>query len=602
MLFIAAKSALMGQMRHDLFEKCLLQNNFTRNFIRAETPGVVRSHADKLIGAGLVNEKQNIGEVSKIFSNIQRFAGKYTSFTQNRALKLLEGVGASPSIQMIANDVHGTEELTTSTELGLKGYVDATVEVSSLPANGIVNHMQQRSPIKTLMGVELKTGHNQTPQQAHMAQLCLYTLTLRTRYGSSSFSSTPDANTSTSHYEGSSNGGMLLYLNHESLNAVHISPHVNEIKSLLNQRNVLASELKRASKPRGVEIEDHKEKENRKITIHPATPVALPELLPSSSSCERCYMNRECMLNAAVEMNASNDTTNERSHKALLDHFTAHLDQTEIQYLKEWDRLIDLEDSSSRQEITKAWLMTSSQREMSTGNTISSLRIDQSSIEERVMESSDIIVRLLRSSDSTLSTPMNDLKFEAGSRVVISTDGTSTLQTTASSGRKRTRYIFNLCKAKIHAIDRHCVSILVSQSDHRRLHSMVKIESSDTHTLKFRLDKEDFVGGSSTLRQNLVRLFTADMLPFSTKSDKSQETLTNTQQRLTSRAPFLRRMLVHLDSPQFASVSSQDLFGAPNTSSLGREFSALNEDQQGAVLKVNTVKYGYPYYAIMSNE
>ncbi len=578
----------MGQMRHDLFEKCLLQNNFTREFVRNETPGVVRSHADKLIGAGLINEKQSIEEVSRIFSKMQRFACKYTSFTKNRAMRVLDGVGASPSVQMIANDVHGTEELTTSTELGLKGYVDATVEASTLPANGIVNHnIHQRSPTKTLMGVELKTGHNQTPQQAHMAQLCLYTLTLRTRYGSSSCSSPSNTETTSSHYQGASNGGMLLYLNHQNLNAVHISPHVNEIKSLLNQRNVLATELKRASKPRGVEIEDDKEKENRKITVHPATPVALPELLSSSSSCERCYMNRECMLNAAVERSHSNDGESVRSHKALLDHFTAHLDPTEIQYLKEWYRLIDLEDSSSRREITKAWLMSSSHRETSTGNTISSLGIDESSIEERVVESSDIIVRLLRSSDSTLSTPMNDLKFEVGSRVVMSTDGSSTFHTAISSGRKRTRHVFNLCKAKIHAIDSHCVSILVSQSDHRRLHSMVKIESSEAHALKFRLDKEDFVGGSSTLRQNLVRLFTADIIPFSTKSGASQETLTNTQQRLKSRAPFMRRMLIHLDPPQFDSILSQNLFGAPETSSLAHEFSALNKDQQGAVLKVS---------------
>jgi hypothetical protein len=48
---------------------------------------------------------------------------------------------------------------------------------------------------------------------------------------------------------------MLLYLNQAGLNAVHISPDVSELKSLLSQRNVVAAELKRAAAPRGIVIE-----------------------------------------------------------------------------------------------------------------------------------------------------------------------------------------------------------------------------------------------------------------------------------------------------------------------------------------------------------
>jgi hypothetical protein len=238
-------------MRHELFEKCLLQNNFTTDFAKVEAFRIVRDHGDKLIGAGLLNEKQITLEVVKILPNIQRFACTYTSFTTNDSCGGMVGMGNSPNIEVLANNIHGTEEFAISTELGIKGFIDASVEVTTRHPHGIQGYPKSGNSTRSLMGIELKTGHNQTPQHAHMAQLALYTLALRTRYGSVVPNNVPP----TDCLEGASDGGMLLYLNQESLNAVHVSPDINELKSLLNQRNVVASELRRASSPRGVTIE-----------------------------------------------------------------------------------------------------------------------------------------------------------------------------------------------------------------------------------------------------------------------------------------------------------------------------------------------------------
>ncbi len=244
--FHTAKSALVGTMRHELFEKCLLQNDFTMDFAKIEAKRIVRDHGDQLIGAGLVNEKQMTSEVVKMLPNIQRFVATYTNFTRNQNGGELVGMGNSPTIDVLASCMHGTEEFAISTELGIKGYIDASVEVTTRQrAQGFINVGDSG---RSLMGIELKTGHNQTPQHAHMAQLALYTLALRTRYGSFVGSSSESV-------DGASGGGMLLYLNQESLNAVHVSPQVNELKSLLNQRNVVASDWRRASLPRGVTID-----------------------------------------------------------------------------------------------------------------------------------------------------------------------------------------------------------------------------------------------------------------------------------------------------------------------------------------------------------
>ena len=252
-------------MRHDLFEKCLTHRNFTREFVKEQAPRIVRDHAEQLIGCGIYDESNSIKEVMRIQPQLQRFANTYTiprMGHQQHNLNngtLLEGHGMSPSVNFVATTVQNTEEGTVSTELGLKGFIDATVKATTRGCavqRTIYGNEQPTPSQNALMAIELKTGHNQTPHMNHVAQLSLYTLTLRSRHGSmNSVNQNGCISAKASKCNGASNGGMLLYLNHESLNAVHVSPAMNEIKSLLSQRNTIATEMKLASKPRGITIQ-----------------------------------------------------------------------------------------------------------------------------------------------------------------------------------------------------------------------------------------------------------------------------------------------------------------------------------------------------------
>lgn len=238
---------------------CLLHNNFSREFAKNAVRTIVRNHGDKLIGAGLVNEKLMNFEVLKIMPNIRKFAEIYTKFTINDNHAILTGVGMSPSIEVLAERLHGTEEFAISPELGIKGFIDASVEVESSFQVGAQNYGAHVNRQRSFMGIELKTGHNQTPQGSHLAQLALYTLALRTRYGSM----ISNGVNRTDSVQGAACGGMLLYLNHASLNAVHVSPELNELKTLLNQRNTVASDTRKASMPRGIKVEYDKTNEGQ---------------------------------------------------------------------------------------------------------------------------------------------------------------------------------------------------------------------------------------------------------------------------------------------------------------------------------------------------
>ena len=93
-----------------------------------------------------------------------------------------------------------------------------------------------------------------------MAQLSLYTLMLRARHGSITNNNSPmKTSQNCNQYEGSASGGMLLYLNDKDYSAVHVQPSLNESKSLINQRNIIAAEMKKTTKSRGIIIKYEKD-------------------------------------------------------------------------------------------------------------------------------------------------------------------------------------------------------------------------------------------------------------------------------------------------------------------------------------------------------
>jgi hypothetical protein len=301
------------------------------------------------------------------------------------------------------------------------------------------------------------------------------------------------------------------------------------------------------------------------------------------------------MLNAAVKNQFSPETCDsKKTHAALLHHFTGHLDNTELQYWKEWDRLIDLETSVNNKEITKAWLSPSLNRERSTGKTLSSLVVDESIFDDSRnvshMNNSDFIVQCRRSLSSSITTPLNVLRFEVGSRIVISTDGSTLHSSSHKSGIQR--HIFGISRGTIKDIDEKNVHIKVNHGDFLRISRLALFQSKarpNCTEVLLRLDKEDFTTGTSTLRQNLGNLFTADIVPFSTKSEASQETMLNTQQRLHSRISVIRRSIIHLDAPKFEAHTLHQILREKNLTTLSKDFSNLNADQKAAANKVRAI-------------
>lgn len=278
------------------------------------------------------------------------------------------------------------------------------------------------------------------------------------------------------------------------------------------------------------------------------------------------------------------------SHRELLHHFTGHLSPEEYEYFTKWDRLIDLEADASGSLISKAWLMEAKDRENKLSNCVSSLVFaPEASSPQAVFDESwfaDIAFR--RSELSNTQTPLSNVGFQPGTRVVISMDATSVAVTHTSGTNGPRRYgrpHMHIVRGVVRNASESQLHILASRDDLNRIENAVK-SSPNEHTT-FRMDIEDFPTGITTLRQNLVNLFTGDKKP--PDAPGSQVEL--------SRLSWLRSVLIRLHKPNFNRTLVKHMFtpgqDAPTQPIAGCdlldlcfEFSSLNPDQREAVEQV----------------
>lgn len=149
------------------------------------------------------------------------------------------------------------EEDIWAPKYGLKGKIDATVQVVIDAKNAVARHREFHT-----MPLEIKTGH-QFAAMEHRAQTILYTLLISERYGTE----TP--------------AGLLFYTQNEEVSQV--PARWKEIRSLIMMRNDIAGYL--MTRLRATGPEKHMDKE-----------FLLPSTIDQERSCSRCYVADGCML------------------------------------------------------------------------------------------------------------------------------------------------------------------------------------------------------------------------------------------------------------------------------------------------------------------
>ncbi|KAL3925164.1 MAG: hypothetical protein SGILL_000589 [Bacillariaceae sp.] len=562
-----SKSALVGTLVHGLFEECIVSEKFDKRFAQETIRKLLRDNAETLIGCGTLEDEVS-EELLGVVPMIQRFASRYTTLIHDGDGDHVGGVGPYPNIFLKGRRVHSVEEGIVSVELGLKGQIDAVLEAEiTAGANG------KTGPISSsaLLCLELKTGHNQIAQKAHLAQLALYTIMLRGRYGTQV---QPQQHQSCASGASSAGpGGVLLYLNQKAESIYHIAPEIPEVKSLISCRNVVVSGLERACAPRGISLSYDEgcrdtEPVGRQFAIHDAPPADFPDLKEGSHSCKRCFSNRECMLYAAS--GSASDTS---KHSELMSQFTGHLQPVDLEYFRTWDRLLDIEAGATTARNLDPKRVKPRHEE------VSGYAFDpQASFTEMNGRNASVFFR--RYADTNCVKFIDDDDIAPGSNVLVSTLWTG-------GDANTSRGLSHILKGVVEKCDRREVSISCTLSELALVKQLVSRHRQSTTTeLKFQIVKSVRSVGTGTLRWNLINFLTGDGVLSEAKELSSAELARR------NRLPWLRDMLIRLEPPRFDAGPSPHLFDGikchiPGCHLIGlsSEFIKMNYAQQQAVRK-----------------
>jgi DNA replication ATP-dependent helicase Dna2 len=212
--------------------------------------------------------------------------------------------GGKETALMCVSKLLDVEEHVWSPMYGLKGNIDATVQVT----------MQDGKQQRTLtVPFEVKTGKN--PSAAHRAQTALYNLLLSDRY---------DIEIAY---------GILYYM--ETSETIRVPSIRHELKHMIMQRNELACFVR----------ERHAQ---------------LPPMLKKESLCSRCYAKVTCFIYHKL----ADDGTGETSGlKTKFDDVVKHLTPKHKEFFLKWDDLLTKEEKESLKFRRELWTMLSSERE-----------------------------------------------------------------------------------------------------------------------------------------------------------------------------------------------------------------------------------------------
>ena len=227
------------------------------------------------------------------------------AFADERQPEAIVKAGNGDKASMCVSKLLDVEEHVWSPMYGLKGNIDATVQVT----------MQDGKEQRVLtVPFEVKTGKN--PSAAHRAQTALYNLLLSDRY---------DVEIAY---------GILYYM--ETSETIRIPAMRRELQHMIMKRNELACYV-------------------RERDAH------LPPMLKNENMCNRCYAKVPCFIYSKLANEEDVDQTS--AMKQMVKDVTKHLTAKHQEFFLKWDNLLTKEEKESLKFRRELWTMFSSERE-----------------------------------------------------------------------------------------------------------------------------------------------------------------------------------------------------------------------------------------------
>ncbi|KAF4767967.1 hypothetical protein HAV15_002910 [Penicillium sp. str.  len=308
-----------GVFFHEVFQEALKANQWDMESLKTLVETIMGRHIEELYSI-----QMSIPEaVEYLMSRMPAVLDWADAFlhVKPQSKSMVEDRNSS-KMNLSINKLLEVEEHIWSPMYGLKGNIDATVQVTC---------REDKMEKNLVVPLELKTGRRDT-NQSHRAQTALYTLLLSDRY---------DLDVTF---------GLLYYL--ELTKTLGIRGIRHELLQMIQVRNHLAGYIRERQQ--------------------------LPPMLKKARQCIRCYAKTPCLIYHKLSEDGDGETS------ALGEDFDAavgHLNNGDRDFFRKWDELLTKEEGNLVKFRRELWTLLSSERE-ALGRCFGDVVIDPHSVYE----------------------------------------------------------------------------------------------------------------------------------------------------------------------------------------------------------------------------
>ncbi|KAG6238576.1 hypothetical protein E4U25_001622 [Claviceps purpurea] len=454
----ASPPLVYGTMLHEIFQEALLKNKWDLPFLSNVIDKICDKHVEDLytIKVGLPSAKEHL--LSKM-TELSYWAKSFVS-SRPRTDAVVEDRNGKKA-NMAVTKLLDVEEHVWSPMYGLKGNIDATVEVT----------MSDGHQSRTLtVPFEVKTGRH--ANSSHMAQTALYTLLLSDRY---------DIDIAY---------GILYYM--ETSKTMRIPAIQHELRHMILQRNQLACYVRERS-------------------------VQLPPMLKSKHMCGKCYAKTSCFTYHRLADNGDGESS---GMDEKFDELVKHLTPAHQEFFVRWENLLTKEEKESQKTKRELWTMTSVEREKRS-RCFADVIIEDGSASEDT--DNPRINRFRYTFVKRIHQPLFSFlesELSTGEPIVVSDEEghfalaigyvTAVRKQSISVAVDRRLHNTRIRQPGFDEVDNQVFASImdVAQEGASPEQSQGKIKKSP---IRYRLDQDEFSNGMATVRNNLVQIMANDV-------------------------------------------------------------------------------------------
>ncbi|KAL8392886.1 hypothetical protein RB595_002904 [Gaeumannomyces hyphopodioides] len=448
----ASAPMVYGTMLHEIFQEALVANKWDSQFLAAVVDKNMERHVEDLyvIKVSLADAREHL--LSKMKEMRQWAEAFVSAFPRSDAV--VQGRHGDKA-NMCVSKLLDVEEHVWSPMYGLKGNIDATVQVT----------MRDGNERRTLtVPFEVKTGKNVVAN--HQAQTALYNLLLSDRYDIEIMY------------------GVLYYM--ETSQTMRIPAVRHELRHMIMQRNQLACYARERS-------------------------VQLPPMKKAKNMCGRCYAQTSCFIYHKLADDGDGETSGMQTK---FDEVVKHLSPTHKEFFLKWEDLLTKEEKESQKLRRELWTMLSSEREK-LGRCFGNVVIEAgSTFEDKDTPKINRFQYTFVKDNAGPAFSFLESQLAVGEPIVVSDEQGHFALALGYVTAVRKRRITVAVDRRLHnsrirqpGFDEVNNQVFASIMEVRPAGTAGSQQSqSTTPSIRYRLDKDEFSNGMATVRNNLVHV------------------------------------------------------------------------------------------------